>query len=311
MIKVITVIVPVFCEEGNIHRFYETIMPILNRLPDCQTTVLFVDDGSTDNTREVINEIIKKDKRINLITFARNFGKEAALTAGVLESLDSDAVICIDADLQHPPEIIPKLVEFWNAGYPVVATVRNSVKSHSLFRRSCSFLYYSLTSKVGGNHLIPRSTDFRLLDKRVITEFSKFDETVQMFRASIDWLGFDTAKVNFDAPERFSGHANYSFPKLFDLAIASFTSFSLWPLKFTGYLGLLISFFSFVVLLFCLCLNIFSSEWYATPLALFVIFNTFLAGVLMSCIGLLALYIGNINTQVANRPKYVISSRNP
>ena len=162
---------------------------------------------------------------------------------------------------------------------------------------------------VDGTNIIPKSTDFRLIDKQVIEEFIKLPEKIKTFRGSIDWFGFDTDLLPFDAPQRYGGSGTYSYARLFNLAINSITSFSLWPLKITGYMGLAISFSSFLLLLTSLVVNIYQSLWVISPLTLFVIFNTFLVGVLMSCLGLIALYIGNINNEVLNRPNYVIAKR--
>jgi len=307
--KRITIVTPIYCEQDNIRKYYEATTAVIDKLPNYQWTILFVDDGSNDDSAHIIHELIDIDDRIELIRFSRNFGKECALTAGVLETKNSDAIITIDADLQHPPDLIPAMLKLWEDGYPVVATIRKSVESHSIFRKMGSSIYYSIMERVGGHHIIRNSTDFRLMDRIVAEEFARLSERIQMFRGSIDWFGFKTAHLNFDASERFSGEARYSYGKLFNLAINSITSFSLWPLKITGYLGIVISLISLFLLILFIFINIYINEWYISPITLFVVFNTFLVGIVMVCLGLIALYIGNINNEVVNRPNYVIAER--
>jgi len=307
--KQISIVTPIFCEEENIRKFYDKLKVVLNELKEYSWYIIFVDDGSNDNSIDLVQSLADKDERIILICLSRNFGKEAALTAGIHEAVGSDAIITIDADLQHPPEIIPDIIKNWEDGYPVVATVRKSVESHSIYRKIGSKLYYLIMEKVGGNHIIKKSTDFRLIDKKVAIEFTKLNERIYMYRGSIDWFGFKTYELQFDAPERFSGEGRYTYSKLFELAINSVTSFSLWPLKVTGYLGILITITSFALFAVSIGLNLYHDIWYISPIALLIVFITSLVGLLMMCLGLIALYIGNINNEVVKRPDYVISER--
>lgn len=304
--QTIAVVVPCYCEAGNIEQFHKVLSETIGLETDYDWKILFIDDGSQDDTLDVMQRIVDFDNRTMAIILARNFGKEAALMAGVHEALPCDAVICMDADLQHPPSLIPQLLEKWKDGWPVVATVRKSVESHSMVRKIGSSIYYKLMKSVGGNLLIPKSTDFRLVDRIVINHLLQLKENVRMFRGMIDWFGFPTAIVHFDAPERFHGTANYSYGKLFQLALTSITSFSLWPLRLTGYTGVLIVAFSSLSLLVSLGLNLAKGVWFISPLALVVLFNTLLVGVLMICLGLIALYIGNIRDAVLDRPDFVI-----
>ena len=271
--------------------------------------IVFVDDGSNDNSREVLARITEADPRVTALLLSRNFGKESALMAGVKESSRCDGVICMDADLQHPPALLPQLVEKWQDGWQVVATVRESVKSHSVFRKIGSSLYYKLMRSVGGNLLIPNSTDFRLIDRSVLDHLLELNENIRMFRGMIDWFGFPTAVIPFSAPERFHGKANYSYAKLFQLALTSITSFSLWPLRLTGYAGVLIATLSLLTLVISLTLKVTQGEWFITPLGLVILFNTLLVGVLMICLGLIALYIGNIRDSVLGRPDFIVFRR--
>ena len=307
--KTIAVVVPCYCEAGNIEQFHKVLSETIGQETDYVWKILFIDDGSHDNTLEEMQKIVEIDNRTVAVALTRNFGKEAALIAGVQEALPCEAVICMDADLQHPPVIIPQLLKKWEDGWPVVATVRKSVESHSMVRKIGSGTYYKLMKSVGGNLLIPKSTDFRLVDRFVIDHLLQLKENVRMFRGMIDWFGFPTAIVHFEAPERFHGTANYSYGKLFQLALTSITSFSLWPLRLTGYAGLLIVTFSSLSLLLSMGLNLAKAVWFISPLAIVVMFNTLLVGVLMMCLGLIALYIGNIRDEALSRPDFVIYKR--
>ncbi|MDA7792431.1 glycosyltransferase family 2 protein [bacterium] len=307
--KIISVVVPCYCEAGNVEQFHKVLSKTIRTETNYDWKILLVDDGSHDDTLKIMQKVVDSDDRTEAVVLARNFGKEAALMAGVQEALPCDAVICMDADLQHPPSLIPQLIEEWESGWLVVATVRKSVGSHSIIRKLGSTLYYKLMKGISENLLIPKSTDFRLLDRLVIENLLQLTENVQMFRGMVDWFGFPTSIVYFEAPERFHGTANYSYGKLFQLAITSITSFSLWPLRLTGYAGTLIVSFSLLSLLVALGFNLATGSWYVSPVALVVLFNTLLVGVLMVCLGFIALYIGNIRDATLNRPSFVIQKR--
>lgn len=304
--KVIAILVPVFCEADNIPDFYVVLTSVIEKLKDYSFKLIFIDDGSIDNSVELVEQLMASDSRVSIIKLLRNFGKEAALTAGVIETLPYDAVVTIDSDLQHPPGLIPELLKNWEEGAMVVATIRNSVDSHSLLRKIGSDIYYFLIRGLGGVNVISKATDFRLMDVDVIRKFCLFDEKIHMFRSSIDWFGFKTKYITFDAPQRFSGEARYSYRKLLTLAVDSITAFSLLPLKVTGAIGLGISFLSALMLLSSFILNVVYQAWFVSALAIVVLFNTFLTGILMVCLGLIALYIGSIHQEVVKRPRYII-----
>ena len=254
-------------------------------------------------------KLAAKELNIKVLDLSRNFGKEIALTAGAHEAKDADAVICIDADLQHPPEIIPQLVEQWEAGAEVVVTIRTAIEKQPLFRRVGSNLFYWIISKSSSFEMIPKTTDFRLYDKKVIAAFCYATERGRMFRGIMDWMGFRRAYVEFSADARVEGEAGYSFFKLWHLAINSITSFSLWPLRITGYLGVLITASSGLLLLWMAGNILFRTNYGYTSLALVVVINTLLIGIVLISIGLVALYVGTIHTEVINRPLFIVRER--
>ncbi|EKE25058.1 MAG: Glycosyl transferase family 2 [uncultured bacterium] len=218
----------------------------------------------------------------------------------------------IDADLQHPVELIPQFIKKWEAGADVVVGIRNKSKSDGWIKRTCSTLFYKFINKIAEIEIVPNATDFRLVDRVVIDEFNRFTESKRMTRALIDWLGFKRDYIFFDANERIHGSASYSFWLLFKLAINSFVSLSLVPLKFAGYLGLTITFVSGIAGFYILLGKYFFHTRFASTfsdaenLAILIIF---LVGLILICLGLIALYIANIHGEVINRPMYVIRKK--
>ena len=305
--RTLAVVVPVYNESQGLDALHQRLSAVLNSLPfDWQ--IIMVDDGSRDTSWAKIREISERDARVKGLMLSRNFGKEMALTAGVELCPDVDAVICIDADLQHPPELIPTLISKWEEGYEMVATVRESVADYSALKKFGSKAFYWVMTRYSDLDIPPSSTDFRLLDKKVVRTLLHFTERTRMFRGLIDWMGFKKIYIPFVAPARDTGQVGYSFKKLFNLAVNSFTSFSLLPLRFTGYLGLTIIGLCLACLAFMTAGNVLWGANY-TPMAFFTVFNTFLIGIVLCGLGMVSLYIGHIHTEVVQRPLYIIRER--
>lgn len=305
--KSLAVVVPVYNEAQGLSALYARLKSVLEPMPYAWQIIL-VDDGSRDRSWEAIKDLACQDDRVKGLTLSRNFGKEMALTAGVELCPDVDAVVCIDADLQHPPEIIPQLCEKWEEGYEIVATIRESVAGASAVKRFGSKAFYWVMTRYSDLDIPPSSTDFRLMDKKVVRTLLRFTERTRMFRGLIDWMGFRKIYIPFAAPARDTGEAGYSVKKLFNLAVNSFTSFSLLPLRFTGYLGLSIIGVSLFLLVFMMTGNMLWGANY-TPMAFFTVFNTFLIGIVLCGLGMVSLYIGHIHTEVVQRPLYIIRER--
>jgi dolichol-phosphate mannosyltransferase len=306
----IIVVVPVYSEAENLRPLYERLRNVSSSLDGYGWEYLFVNDGSPDGSLAVLKQLAAQDRRVKVLDLSRNFGKEIALTAGVhMANETADAVICMDSDLQHPPELIPQLVEEWKKGAEIVGTIRTSIEKQPLLRRIGSHLYYWLMAKISGLDMVSQTTDFRLYDKKVVQAFCLATERERMFRGIMDWLGFHKVYVNFAADARQSGKAGYSYRKLWSLAINSITAFSLWPLRLTGYLGVLITGVSAMILLWMVSVNLLGMQTIYTPLAMVVVINTFLIGIVLMAIGLVALYIGNIHTEVINRPLYIVREK--
>jgi dolichol-phosphate mannosyltransferase len=305
----ITIIVPIYNEAQNIIALYENIKEVFARLPAYSWRILFVNDGSADNSWEFISELAESDTRISGLCLSRNFGKEMALTAGVEAVNSVDAVIMMDADMQHPPEIIPDLIREWRDGAEIVVGIRKQCADYSIIKKIGSKLFYFIMKRFSDLDIPPNSTDFRLLDRKVLNALCRFSERTRMFRGLIDWMGFKKTFFEFCAPARRNGGSpSYSFKKLFQLAINSITSFSLLPLRLTGYLGIVVSTLSGLLLSYMVATDFFDIQVY-TPQAYLVVFNTFLAGIMLSAIGMISLYIGHIHTEVVGRPLYIVREK--
>ena len=305
----IIIVIPVYNESNNILSLYKRLVKINIRNNRFNWSYIFVNDGSTDDSLVELRKLAEKDEKVKVIDLSRNFGKEIAMTAGVHEAANADAVICIDADLQHPPELIPVLIEKWKEGYDIVATIRKKIDNQPIFKRIGSHVFYWIMGKISGLQIKSQTTDFRLYDKKVVDAFLRTTERERMFRGIMDWLGFHKAYIEFEADARQEGEAGYSYNKLIGLAISSITSFSLWPLRITGYLGILITSLSGLTLIWMLLNFFIHSKYEYTPLAIVVVANTFFIGIVLMAIGIVALYIGSIHTEVINRPLYLIREK--
>ncbi len=304
MQKKISIIIPVYNEGENVSVFYNELNKVLNNKFDYE--IIFIDDGSTDQSAKIIENLASSNPRIKYIEFSRNFGKEVALTAG-LNNCSGNAAITIDADLQHPVKLIPDFISKWENGAKVVVGVRKKNKSDTLSKRIGSWSFYKIMSRIADTKIIPNSTDYRLLDRQVINEFNRCTERQRMARGLIDWLGFRQTYIYFDAGNRQDGKPGYSFTKLIKLALSSFVSLSLVPLKLAGYLGIFIILCSAVFGIYMIITDyLLNIQDFSGP-AILATINLFLIGIVLSCLGLIALYIANIQIEALNRPMYIIN----
>lgn len=306
--QLISIVIPVYNEEQNIAPLWAALQQTIKTVKGYDFEFLFVDDGSLDGSLKELKRISKKDARIRPIEFVRNFGKESATTAG-LNIAKGDAVIMLDADMQHPVELIPKFIAKWQKGVEVVTGVRNKDPRAPKFKQFRSELFYNILNKISDTKLLANGTDYKLLDRVVVDEFNRLTERNRMTRGLISWLGFKTSYIYFDVNERANGQPTYGTFKLLRLAINSFISLSLFPLKLTGYLGLVISaisaLFGFFMVLDRFVFND-PFNFNFTGTAILAVMTIFLVGVILSSLGLIALYIGAIHSETTNRPLYVI-----
>ena len=307
--KLISIIVPAFNEAQNLPLLLAEIIKVCTPL-SYTYEVIFVNDGSTDNTLLVAQGLEQAHSQIvKVLDFSRNFGKEAATTAGYHYAL-GDAVIAIDADLQHPPTLIPQFIAKWQAGTDVVIGVRSNNASDSLIKRLGSKFYYKIINKISETPIVPSATDFRLLDRQVVDELNKLTERNRMTRGLIDWLGFRREYIYFIAPNRLHGEAAYSFWKLVKLAAESFIAHSLFPLRLAGYVGIGIMALSStlgLVMIYDRYINSLGLNFSGPAILANVIL--FLVGIVLIMIGLLSFYIGHIYHETQNRPLFIIRKK--
>lgn len=309
--KKISIVVPVYNEEQNVTAFYQRLKHVLSSVA-YDFEILFINDASTDSSQETLERISASDPIVRVIEFVRNFGKEIATTAGIHECR-GDACILIDADLQHPVELIPEFIQRWERGAEVVVGIRQSNRGEGLVKRIGSWMFYKIMNTIAHTKLTPNATDYRLLDREVIEAFKRFTEQNRITRGLIDWLGYRRDYVHFVANERTRGEASYSFIKLFRLAMNSFVSLSLFPLRLAGYLGIIITLLAGMMgSVIFITKYVFVTQWGASisGSAILAVIIVFLVGIVLMSLGLIALYIANIHNEIIDRPMYVTRKKN-
>ena len=305
--QLISIVIPAYNETGNIEYIYSSISKVFSKI-NFPFEVIFVNDGSTDDTRQKIGNLAKDHKNIKLLDFSRNFGKEIATTAGIHHAV-GDAIIILDADGQHPVKLIPEFIKLWNQGNKVVVGVRKNSAKDNLLKKQGSKLFYKLFNKFSGVSLIPGSTDFRLIDKEVQESFIKLNEQDRITRGLIDWLGYKREYIYFSALDRHNGEATYTPKKLILLAMNSFVSLSFAPLFLFGYIGIFITSLSFLCGLFVLVEQYILSDHIGlniTGTASLGILILFAVGVLLVSQGMIAVYISKIYAESKRRPLFLI-----
>ena len=301
----ITLLIPIYNESGNIHALVRETDAALAHLDRYEFSYLFVDDGSSDASPPMLEQLAAEDRRVGVLELSRNFGKELALTAG-LNAIDADAVVIMDADLQHPPGYIPEMIRRWEEGWEIVATKRIHSEKQPVLRRIGSHVFYWILNTISPFKMEPNTTDFRLLDRIVVDALKRFTETNRMVRGLIDWMGYRKTFVEFKAPSRRAGTVGYTYGRLLRLAIDSFTSFSLVPLKVAGYVGILVTCVFGSLLAFMAIDKLSWNLLGFTPIAFVIVANVIMNGIVLICLGLVALYIGHIHTEVIGRPLYLV-----
>ncbi|HMH69930.1 MAG TPA: glycosyltransferase family 2 protein [Candidatus Saccharimonadales bacterium] len=307
--KMISIVIPIYNEALNVKPLYKAVQSIVKKLP--QTfELIFVDDGSSDDSVRRIRKVALGDKKVKLVELARNFGKEIAVTAGI-HAAKGDAAVIMDADLQHPPELLPQFVKEWENGADVVVGVKSYSKDEGWFKKFSSKSFYSILGKVSSAKITPHASDFRLINRNVIDTFKTFTERNRITRGIIDWSGFERRYIYFEAPPRLHGEAGYSYRKLFGLAMNSFTAYSMMPLKIASWLGWFILVTSALLGMFTLVEKYIIGDPLGldiTGTALLAMRLLFLVGVVLICLGFVALYIARIHEEVINRPLYIVKN---
>lgn len=304
MSKTISIVTPFFNEGSGIERYYEAIVRSMNSLREFAFEVLCVDDGSTDDTLGKLVALTQLDARFRVIELSRNFGKEAALTAGI-DMAEGDAVIPIDADLQDPPELIPALVAHWQKGAEVVLARRHDRTSDSFMKRTTAGLFYRLHNRISTLKIPENVGDFRLMDRVVVDALKRLPERQRFMKGLFAWVGFRTSVVEYTRSERMSGRTKFSPWKLWNFALEGFTSFSTAPLKIWTYVGTVGALLSFAYGAFIVLRTLIRGvdvPGYASLLTAVL----FLGSLQLISVGLLGEYIARIYLEAKQRPTYVI-----
>jgi polyisoprenyl-phosphate glycosyltransferase len=298
----LSIVVPVYNEATNIRPLHAAVTAELDKLR-LPYEIIFVNDGSRDDSKAVVRAVCAEDERVKLVSLSRNFGHQLAVTAGV-EHACGQAVICMDADLQHPPELIPQMVAQWREGAQVVYTIREDARDASWFKRFTSSMFYRLINAISDVPIIPGAADFRLLDRQVADSLVAMRERSRFLRGMVSWVGFRQVGLHYTANPRFSGESKYSLRKMLALAGQGITSFSSLPLRVSAYLGFIASVAGVPYAIWAIYAKFFTNlvvpGW--TSLLVAVLF---LGGVQLMSMGIIGEYVGRIYTEVKGRPLYV------
>ena len=306
--KIISIVVPVFNEEDNIQHFYESICQNMEPLP-YEFELIFVDDGSKDRSREILRELEKKDSRIQSIFLAKNYGHQLALTCG-LDYAEGDAVITMDGDMQHPPELLPVLLEQWENGYEVVQTIRKTTEGVSAMKKLTSYYYYKVLNKLSDVHIQEGGSDFRLMDRVVVQAFRRYREHARFIRGMIGDMGFKQTRIEFVAPKRFAGVSKFSPKKMLNFAIDGVLAYSIMPLRLGLYIGFLCAVVSILIICHVLVSKFIFDDAVAgwtTTMACILFFG----GMQMMVLGIIGEYLGRVFEEVKKRPLYLIARGKP
>lgn len=303
--KKISVVVPMYNEEEVATICYDRLTQVLVKLDKYDYEIIFINDGSKDKTIEILEVIAKKDKNVKIISFSRNFGHQAAVTAGMRQAM-GDAVVIIDADMQDPPEVIPEMLKQWEEGNDVVYAVRKSRSGETKFKLLTAKAFYKLLNKMS-DVTIPMDTgDFRLIDKKVVDVIASLPEHNKFLRGLGSWVGFKQIPFEYERQSRVAGKTKYPLKKMFKLALDGIINFSSKPLKLIGGLGLLCIVVSFGILLYTLLSYIFEWNTLMPGWTSIMVTITFMSGMQFLTIWMLSEYVSRIYDEVRYRPEYII-----
>lgn len=303
----LSVVIPVFNEEEVLMSSYERLVDVMRRLT-ANFELIFVNDGSIDGTRSILNHLRELDAHVRVIHFSRNFGHQIAITAGV-DYASGAGVVVIDADLQDPPELIPAMVEKWRAGYQVVYAKRLIRKGESFFKKFSAKVFYRALEKLSDTPIPVDTGDFRLMDRKVCRALRQVEEKNPFVRGQVSWLGFRQTEIEYERDERLYGTTKYPLRKMIKLSIDGITSFSYLPLKLATYLGVTVAACGFFYMFFVLFQKLFTTAT-VPGWASIVIIQLIFFGIVLLVLGVIGEYIGRMYEEVKHRPLYVIDEAN-
>ena len=304
--KKVSLILPAHNEEGNIRPIYEEISKCMGQT-NYDFSIIFIDDGSTDQTLSSIQTLAEIDNRVKFIELSRNFGHQYAIKAG-LDHTDAETVIMMDCDLQHPPELIPMMLKEYERGYEIVRTHRKETNHEGYLKKKTSSLFYTFITKFSEVSLEKGSADFRLVSGKALEQLRNFNEMDLFFRGLIKWMGFKQISIEFEPNERQCGETKYTFAKMFHFGVKGFTSFSTKPLYFSAYLGIFVSIISLLFLPYVLSALLTGhtvAGWASIMLTI-----SFFGGLNLLVLGIIGVYLAKLFIQNKSRPHYIIRNAN-
>jgi len=307
-LKTITILVPAYNEEDTLHYLYDRVFSVVSNIEDYAFELLFVNDGSQDETINIIKELRDSDKRVSFVELSRNFGKETAMIAG-LDHAKGDAVIILDADLQDPPELITEMIYYWELGYDDVYARRRSREGETWAKKATASMFYKVLQKFSNVPIQENTGDFRLLDRRCVEAMKQLRETQRYTKGMFSWVGYHKKEILFDRDPRISGETKWNYAKLMDLAIEGLTSFTTAPLRLSSFLGIGVSFFAFIYMAFIIIKTLVFGEPVAGyPSLMSAIL--FIGGIQLTVLGIIGEYLARVFNETKKRPLYFVDEYN-
>ncbi len=306
--KKITIIIPAYNEEESLPMLYERLNKLMEEMSNYEFEILFVNDGSKDKTIDIIKNLREKDKRICYVDFARNFGKEIAMIAG-LDYATGDCVVFMDADLQDPPELIPELVKYWEEGYDDVYAKRRSRKGETWLKKFTSKMYYRVLQHLTKVEIQEDTGDFRLLDRRCVNALKKLRESQRNTKSMFSWIGYKKKEVLYDRDPRVAGSTKWNYGKLIDLAIDGITSFTTSPLRLATFIAIPTFIVLFIYFIYVIAKTFVVHEAIQAFQAI-ILLILFFSGIQILLFGILGEYLGRIFNETKNRPLYLVNEYN-
>ena len=306
--KKVSILIPAYNEEEVLYTLYDRLENVINKLNNYEFEVLLINDGSKDNTLNILRELRKRDKRMCYINLSRNYGKETAMIAG-LDYVTGDCCIILDADLQDPPELIEEMLKYWEQGYDDVYAKRKSRAGESFMKKFTSSLFYKMLQKSTRIPIQKNTGDFRLLDRRCVDALRKFRESERYTKGMFSWIGFNKKEILFDRDPRVAGSTKWNYWKLIYLAIEGITTITTKPLIISSILGVIISFCAFVYIVIIIARTLIMGEavkGYPSLMAVIL----FLGGVQLLSLGIIGEYIGRVFNETKRRPLYFVEEYN-
>ena len=306
MSKKISIIVSVYNEEEVLFEFYrETIKVLL--LIDNPYEIIFVNDGSVDGSRGILFKIAKDDENVKVVHFSRNFGHEAAMIAGI-DNASGDYLVCMDADLQHPPTLLPEMLRKFESGYDIINMVRTVNKSAGIIKNITSSMFYKVINRLSDIHLVSNASDFFGISKRVADVLrNNYREKTRFLRGYVQNVGFNTANIEYEARKRYAGESKYSIKKLFRFSMNTIMTFSNLPLKLGIYAGSMAAFLAIIMMIYTIVsfIRVGTPSGYATTICLIC----FMFSVLFFIVGIIGEYLGLILSEIKDRPIYIVEEK--